>query len=86
MPPALIVVLDKLLSDMGWRLADATPHHVMLDSGFVRGLQIVLGWESELNPSLPDLHPSLANLDHLRQLIMCVQLFKFPNGTGFEGL
>ncbi|KAF8126785.1 hypothetical protein EV363DRAFT_1298507 [Boletus edulis] len=85
-PPPLVDILDKLLSDMGWRLADATPRRVMLDSGFVRGLRAVLGWELELNPSLPDLHPSLANLDHLRRLIMRVRLLKFPDGTGFEAV
>ena len=34
-PLSLVDVLDKLLSNMGWQLADATPHRVMLDSGFI---------------------------------------------------
>ena len=84
-PPPLVTELNKLLCDMGWRLADATPRRLMLDTGFVHGLRNILGWESDRTPSLSDLHPSLANFDHLRRLINIVRLEKFPHGTGFEG-
>jgi hypothetical protein len=83
-PPPLITELNKLLSDMGWRLADATPWRLMLDTVFVHGLRNILGWESDRTPSLSDLHPSLANFDHLRRLINTVRIEKFPHGTGFE--
>ena len=85
--PPLVTELNRLLCDMGWRLADATPRRLMLDTVFVIGLRNILqvGWESDWTPSLSDLHPSLANFDHLRRLINMVRLEKFPHGTGFEG-
>ncbi|KAF9232965.1 hypothetical protein BU15DRAFT_90533 [Melanogaster broomeanus] len=85
-PPPLVATFSELLHDMHWQLADATPRRVMLDSGFVRGLRKELGWNSDHTPSLSDLHPSLANLDHVRRLINTVRLQKFPNGTGYDGL
>ena len=85
-PPPLVADLRQLLCNMGWRFADATPRRVMLDSGFVHGLRNLLGWESNQSPSLSDLHPSLANLDHLRRLINTVQHTEFPHKTGFEGM
>ncbi|KAH0831831.1 hypothetical protein J3R83DRAFT_12681 [Lanmaoa asiatica] len=85
-PPPLVADLHRLLYDMGWRLADATPRRIMLDSGFIHGLRDLLGWESNQSPSLSDLHPSLANLDHLRRLINTVRHTKFPYKTGFEGV
>ncbi|KAG6379689.1 hypothetical protein JVT61DRAFT_10211 [Boletus reticuloceps] len=85
-PPPLVTDLCRLLCDMGWRLADATPRRIMLDSGFINGLQNLLGWETNQSPSLSDLHPSLANLDHLRRLINTVRHTKFPYKTGFEGV
>ncbi|KAF9231054.1 hypothetical protein BU15DRAFT_29339, partial [Melanogaster broomeanus] len=85
-PPPLIATFSELLHDMHWQLADATPRRVMLDSGFVRGLRKELGWNSDHTPSLSDLHPSLANLDHVRRLINTVRLQKFPNGTGYDAV
>jgi hypothetical protein len=85
-PPPLVADLHQLLRDMGWHLADATPRRVMLDSGFVHGLQNLLGWESNQSPSLSDLHPSLANLDHLRRIINTMRCTEFPYKTGFEGM
>ena len=71
---------------MEWRLADATPQRIMLDSGFMRGLKQALGWSSmQSSPALSDLHPSLANLDHVRQLINKLRSKRYPNGTGFKG-
>ncbi|KAJ7192674.1 hypothetical protein GGX14DRAFT_546454 [Mycena pura] len=38
------------------------------------------------NPTLLDLHPSLANRDHVRAYILQVQKEMFPRGTGWDGL
>ena len=84
-PASLEAVLIDLLHGMDWRLADATPRHIMLDSGFRTGLQNHLGCGSE-NFDLSDLHPSLANLDHVRYIVSKVRDQKFPNGTGFKGM
>ncbi|KAF8547224.1 hypothetical protein OG21DRAFT_1425240 [Imleria badia] len=67
-PASLEAVLIDLLHGMAWRLADATPRRIMLDSGFRTGLQNHLGCGSE-NFDLSDLHSSLANLDHVRYIV-----------------
>ncbi|KAG6374675.1 hypothetical protein JVT61DRAFT_4044 [Boletus reticuloceps] len=51
----------------------------------MHGLQQVLGWSSEQTPTLSDLHPSLANLDHVRRKIDDLRRKKYPCGTGFDG-
>lgn len=84
-PPPLAQVFRGLLTNLSWRLADATPRRILLDSGFVHGLRQVLGWSSERTPTLSDLHPSLTNLDHVRRMINVLRDEKYPNGTGFDG-
>jgi hypothetical protein len=84
-PPSLVDLFRSLLVDMDWQLADATPRRIVLHSGFMRGLRTSLGWVSDQSPCLSDLHPSLANLDHVRRLIDVFRLEKYPLGTGFEG-
>ncbi|KIJ27165.1 hypothetical protein M422DRAFT_271718 [Sphaerobolus stellatus SS14] len=74
-----------LLDSLGWRLADATPRKIILDSAFRTALQKVLNWDRLLDPSLNDLHPSLRNFDHTARLINKLHFERFPNGTGFEG-
>ena len=70
MPPQIVDCLESLLLRLEWKLADATPRRLALDSGFMLGLSHALGWSyCERDPSPQDLHPSLGNLDHLRQLI-----------------
>ena len=46
-PPAIKSVFEKLLYDMDWLLADATPRWLVLDSGFMYGLRCALGWTAE---------------------------------------
>lgn len=74
---------------MKWKLADATPRRIYLDSAFVEGLHQALAWDSMScgrDAMLEDLHPSLANLDHVRRLISTLRNTKYPSGTGFEGM
>jgi hypothetical protein len=75
-----------LLLDLDWKLADATPRKLMLDSGFISGLRRSLGWTKPFDPPLAALHPSLGNLDHIRRYIDGLRKVLFPDGTGFEGL
>ncbi|KAL4064574.1 hypothetical protein J3A83DRAFT_4167974 [Scleroderma citrinum] len=85
-PPAIVAVFREILLDMNWQLADAMPHHIMLDSGFMQGLQQAVGWSSmQSSPALSELHPSLANLDHICHLIDTLQVEKYPEGTSFKG-
>lgn len=84
-PTSLEAVFTDLLHGMGWRLADATPCPIMLDLGFRAGLQKHLGSESE-NIDLSDLHPSLANLDHIHYIVSKVCNQRLPHGIGFTGV
>jgi hypothetical protein len=73
------------LLDLDWKLADATPRKLMIDSGFMAGLRRALGWNKPFDPPLAALHPSLGNLDHVRRYIDELRGVLFPSGTGFEG-
>ncbi|KIJ29832.1 hypothetical protein M422DRAFT_268703 [Sphaerobolus stellatus SS14] len=85
-PKIIEELFMTLLDSLGWRLADATPHTIILDSAFMTALRKVLNWDRLLDPSLGDLHPSLGNFDHTACLINKLHLERFPNGTGFEGI
>ncbi|KAF8187531.1 hypothetical protein BJ912DRAFT_926768 [Pholiota molesta] len=85
-PPSIYMIFSSLLLNMGWRLADATPRNIMLDSGFMKGLRQHLAWMDDCRePVLSDLHPSLGNSDHVRRYINSLRVKLFPRGTGFEG-
>ncbi|KAF8836644.1 hypothetical protein BDN67DRAFT_983787 [Paxillus ammoniavirescens] len=83
-PLPLVAVLQQLLLNLRWHLADTTPCRVVLDSGFMQGLWDILGWTSDCTPSLPDLHPSLTNLNHVWRIINMLRLRKYPHRIGFE--
>ena len=73
---------------MKWKLADATPRRIFLNTAFVEGLQRALGWDRITmgrEATLTNLHPSFANLDHVRRLINKLQTQQYPRGTGFDG-
>ncbi|KAF8955028.1 hypothetical protein BDZ97DRAFT_1634183, partial [Flammula alnicola] len=84
-PPPVVELLDSLLLELDWKLADATPHKILLDSGFIIGLRRHLRWTEISDPSLSDLHPSLGNADRVRRHILQLRKLYFPKGTGFEG-
>ncbi|KAJ7505090.1 hypothetical protein B0H11DRAFT_1709164 [Mycena galericulata] len=84
-PPPLLEVFRSLLLDLDWKLADATPRKLMIDSGFMGSLRRSLGWSKPFDPPLSALHPSFGNLDHVRRYIDELRDVLFPNGTGFEG-
>ena len=85
-PPTILHVFRELLLALDWKLADATPRRIYLDSGFIQGLRRHLDWKSERDPCLSDLHPSLGNLDHVYRQINKLRSERFPAGTGFEGM
>ncbi|KAJ7631405.1 hypothetical protein DFH06DRAFT_1439242 [Mycena polygramma] len=84
-PPPLLEIFRSLLLELDWKLADATPRKLMLDSGFMAGLRRNLGWTKPFDPPLAALHPSFGNLDHVRRYIDELRQVLFPEGTGFEG-
>lgn len=88
-PPALKSIFFDLLSLLTWRLADAMPRQIFLDTAFVEGLQQALSWDPVhmgCNATLPDLHPSFANLDHMRWLINSRHTDYYPCGTEYDGM
>lgn len=88
-PPALKDLFIDLLSLLKWKLADATPRRIFLDTAFVEGLQQALSWDPVCmgrNVTLADLHPSFANLDHTRRIINTVRADYYPWGTGYDGM
>ncbi|KAJ7860303.1 hypothetical protein B0H13DRAFT_2569623 [Mycena leptocephala] len=84
-PPPLLEILRSLLLDLEWKLADATPRKLVLDSGFMNSFRRALGWKKPFDPPLSALHPSLGNLDHVRRYIDELRHDLFPESTGFEG-
>ncbi|KAJ7652908.1 hypothetical protein B0H17DRAFT_1147298 [Mycena rosella] len=84
-PPPLLEVFRSLLLELDWKLADATPRKLMIDSGFMGNLRRALGWNKPFDPPLAALHPSFGNLDHVRRYIDELRDILFPSGTGFEG-
>jgi len=70
---------------MGWRLGDATPQQLNLDSSFTNGLCHILGWTQRQEPTIFDLHASLGNSDHAGRIILELRKQMFPHGTGFDG-
>jgi len=88
-PPALKGIFFDLLSLLKWKLADTTPCRIFLDTAFIEGLQQALSWDPVhygRNVTLPDLHPSFANLDHMRRLINTMRKDYYPRGTGYDGM
>jgi len=86
-PKPIIQVFHSLLESLSWWLADATPRRILLDSAFMNSLQSILSWpkDSVRDPTLADLHPSLANIDLTEHLINALRDEHYPDGTGFEG-
>lgn len=84
-PPILVAVFKSLLCTLDWKLADATPRRIILDSAFISGLRKHLGWTGVRDPVLSDLHPSLGNIDHVRRYINGLRAEHFPDGTGLPG-
>lgn len=78
-------IFKNMLSSLTWKLADATPRGILLDSGLMSELRAKLGWNDVRDPSLADLHPSLGNADHVKRIILDLRNTYFPSGTGFAG-
>lgn len=82
-PPTILREITAILGRLGHALPDLTPRH------FLRHPILQLFLKDRLpelsNPMLLDLHPSLANRDHLRHYINEVRDQFFPSGTGWEG-
>ncbi|KAJ6470153.1 hypothetical protein DFH09DRAFT_1478222 [Mycena vulgaris] len=75
----------SLLLDLDWKLADATPRKLMIDSGFMSSFRRALGWKKPFDPPLAALHPSLGNLDHL-VIALLMRSKKLSLDTAFKRL
>ncbi|KAF8200102.1 hypothetical protein BJ912DRAFT_898089 [Pholiota molesta] len=76
----LAQLLESIVSD----LPDLTPRRFLQHPSTQSFLKNMFPKKS--CPTLIDLHPSLANKDHLRVYILKAQATHFPEGTGWEGL
>lgn len=73
-----------MLSKMNWRLADATPRRLALDSGFMLSLRQELGIKGLVDPGLAELHASLGNSSHVQRIINDERRVYWPHGTGLK--
>ena len=82
-PSAIRAEILELIHALENDLPDLTPRR------FLRHPSVKIFLKQRLpkisNPMLLDLHPSLANRDHLRGYIKLVQDKIFPQGTGWDG-
>lgn len=83
-PPSIRSKIIDLLGALHQDLPDLTPRRFMRHPTVQVFLRKLL--PDITNPTLSDLHPSLANRDHLRSYITKVQETLFPEGTGWNGL
>lgn len=82
-PPPIRAELFRLLESLDYDLADLTPRrflrHPIVKSYLHERLPKIQ------NPALCDLHPSLANREHLKAFISLAKEKSFPLGTGWDG-
>ncbi|KAF8997410.1 hypothetical protein BDQ17DRAFT_1429090 [Cyathus striatus] len=87
-PPPIRALFSSMLQKLGWKLADATPRKIMMESAFISSLRKHINWpkDSVVDPPLSALHASLGNLDHVHRLIDTLRRDHYPGGTGFSGV
>lgn len=82
-PPFIRNKIFDLLNDIEDDVADLTLRRLLRHPVIKTYLKQELPHISD--PMLLDLHPSLANREHLRVYIDTVKKDLYPNGTGWEG-
>ncbi len=82
-PEPIKHMLRTLLLGIGPELPDLTPRRLLRLPLLRSFLQISLPGID--NPMLTDLHPSLANLDHVKALVDQTAKSQYPKGTGWDG-
>lgn len=83
-PPAIRNEVDDLLRSLDYDLPGLTTRRFLRHPTTVSFLKRRL--PDINNPTLSDLHPSLANREHVRTFIQQIQDEKYPQGTGWEGM
>lgn len=82
-PAPVVSWIGDLLRGMGHHLADTTPLRFSRFGSVKHALRSL--FPDVLTPTLIDLHPSLANNDHLRVLINKEKKKLYPLGTDWDG-
>jgi len=82
-PSSIRSKIFQLLYDMDYDLPDMTPRRFLRHPTVTQFLVTQL--PNITNPSLSDLHISLANRDHLRSYIQNAKASAFPFGTSWKG-
>ncbi|KAG6818895.1 hypothetical protein H0H93_000513 [Arthromyces matolae] len=83
-PPRIHDEILSILKNITHDLPDLTPRRFLrhpVTTAYLRSR-----FPQQEMPTLVDLHPSLANRDHLRSYISKAQTACFPHGTGWEGI
>ncbi|PBK98504.1 hypothetical protein ARMGADRAFT_920768 [Armillaria gallica] len=83
-PEPLKRELQNVLQELDQDLPDLTPRRLLCHPLFRSYLKKTL--PSIYHPMATDLHPSLANLDHLAAFINAAVKHQFPAGTGWQGV
>lgn len=82
-PPSIRATILKLLEALGPDLPDTTPRRFLRHP--ITRTFLLQRFPGIQEPTLMDLHVSLANREHLRSyIVQAVQEF-YPKGTGWEG-
>lgn len=82
-PPSVRAEVFDLLDSLDQDLADLTPRRFLRHSVTLAYLQRHL--PKLINPTLADLHISLANREHIKAYILQARSHFFPHGTGWKG-
>ncbi|KAF4593638.1 hypothetical protein EYR40_008426 [Pleurotus pulmonarius] len=82
-PSSIRSEIFRLLQLLDYDLPDLTPRRFLRHPTTLAYLRQQL--PDIANPMLMDLHPSLANRDHIRAYIKQVQETLYPGGTGWDG-
>ncbi|KAJ7590350.1 hypothetical protein C8J56DRAFT_1048512 [Mycena floridula] len=83
-PALLRASIMNLLYSFDEALSDLTPHRLLRSPASQLFLATQVPHIKE--PTFIDLHPSLANFDHLGSYIHHAQEYMYPEGTGWKGL
>ncbi|KAF7322124.1 hypothetical protein MKEN_00736200 [Mycena kentingensis (nom. inval.)] len=76
--------LHRLIESLGFDLADLTPRRLLRHPILLRYLRD--RFPDNQNPTLSDLHVSLANRDHVAVIIDYVKNIYYPQGTGWNAV
>ncbi|KAF6743327.1 hypothetical protein DFP72DRAFT_828127 [Ephemerocybe angulata] len=85
-PPAIVCQFLQLINSLKDELPDMTARRLIHHSNTRTFVRAAVKDSTIEDPQLSDLHPSLANLDHVQTYLDRVKQDRFPLGMGINGL